>query len=189
MAEGKEVKCKTLSAVDPEYYCLPKTRALSRFTHLHERLCADLYVAFEITGQLTYWEKPGDYEENEVLGLKPDRQMILNGTICFWEVDRGGESYKVIKSKVERYIQLSQLHPDKRFHVIFTTIDDKQTAKSRCAAILDLLVEYKRGDQFLTLPHHWAVSEPLNPVFLSPLNPMGIRVTTTDNQVAPPNLT
>ena len=174
MAEDKELKVKAISPTDPEYYCLPKIRALSRFNHLHERLCADLYVAFDITGKLQYWEKPEDYDEYVELGLKPDRAMILDGVLCFWEVDRGGEPYKVIQAKVEKYIQLSRLHPDKRFHVIFTTIDDKQTAKSRCAAILDLLAEYKRGDQFLTTPHKWAVEEPLNPVFLSPLNPMAI---------------
>jgi hypothetical protein len=175
MSEGKELKCKTISPIDPEYYCLPKIRALSRFNHLHERLCADLYVAYETSGQLSHWEKPEDYDEYVELGLKPDRAMVLkDGTLCFWEVDRGGEPYKTIRSKVEKYIKLSQLHPGKRFHVIFTTIDDKQTAKSRCAAILDLLEEYKRGDQFLTTPHAWALNEPLGQVFLSPLHPMGV---------------
>jgi hypothetical protein len=89
-------------------------------------------------------------------------------------VDRGGEVYRIIKEKVEKYIKLSRLHPDQKFQVIFTTIDDKQTAKSRCAGILDLLEQYKRADQFLTVPHTWAVTEPLNPVLMSPLHPMGI---------------
>jgi hypothetical protein len=112
MAEDKEVKCKTLSSVDPEYYCLPRVRAVSRFNHLHERLCADLYVAYETSGQLHYWEKPEVYEEYETLGLKPDRQMILkDGTVCFWEVDRGGEPYRILRAKVEKYIELSLQHP------------------------------------------------------------------------------
>jgi hypothetical protein len=180
MAEDKELKCKSISPTDPEYYCLPKVRALSRFNHVHERLCADLYVAFEITGHLAHWERPEAYEEYETLGLKPDRAMVLkDGTLCFWEVDRGGESYKIIQGKIEKYIGLSRLHPDKKFHVILTTVDDKQTAKSRCKAILDLLEEYKRGDQILTLPHEWASNEPTNPVFLSPLNPMGISLIKT----------
>ena len=175
MAEDGVIKCKSLSPTTPDYYHLPKTRALSLHGHKHEKLCGDLYVAFETTGQLHYWDKPEDYEEYETLGLKPDRAMILTGgEICFWEVDRGGEVYRIIQQKVEKYIQLSRLHPDKRFHVIFTTIDDKQTAKSRCAGILDLLEDFRRGDQFLTLPHRWAVEEPLNPVFMSPLNRMGI---------------
>jgi hypothetical protein len=175
MTEDGLIKCKTISKIDPEYYCLPKVVALNLHSHLHERLCGDLYVAYETSGQLHAWEKPVDYEEYETLGLKPDRSMVLtNGTICFWEVDRGGEVYRIIREKVEKYIQLSRLHPDQRFHVVFTTIDDKQTAKSRCAGILDLLEEHRRGDQFLTLPHKWAVYEPLNPVFLSPKNRMGV---------------
>jgi Replication-relaxation len=175
MAEDGEVKCTTLSVIDPEYYCLPKVIALNRHSHLHERLCGDLYVAFELSGQLHAWEKPEDYEEYKTLGLKPDRSMVLsNGTIVFWEIDRGGEVYRIIKEKVDKYVKLSRSHPAQRFHVVFTTIDDKQTAKSRCAGILSLLEDFKRGDQFLTLPHAWAVTEPLNPVFLSPLNPMGI---------------
>ncbi|HXQ38411.1 MAG TPA: hypothetical protein VN843_30705 [Anaerolineales bacterium] len=103
--------------------------------------------------------------------------VLTNGEIVFWEIDRGGEVYRIIKDKVEKYIKLSRLHPDKRFHVVFTTIDDKQTAKSRCSGILDLLEDFRRGDQFLTLPHKWAVNEPLEPVFLSPVHPMGIALT------------
>lgn len=182
MAEDEELKCKNLSAIDPEYYCLPKTTALNLHSHKHERLCGDLYVAYETSGQLHAWEKPQDYEEYETLGLKPDRSMVLtNGMIVFWEVDRGGEVYRIIKDKIEKYIKLSRLHPETKFHVVFTTIDDKQTAKSRCAGILDLLEDFRRGDQFLTLPHKWAVDEPLEPVFLSPKNPMGVGLNNVQN--------
>jgi hypothetical protein len=182
MAESKELKCTSLSPIDPEYYCLPKIIALNRHSHLHERLCGDLYVAFELSGQLHAWEKPEDYEEYETLGLKPDRSMVLsNGTIVFWEIDRGGEVYRIIKEKVDKYVKLSRLHPDHRFQVVFTTIDDKQSAKSRCAGILSLLEDFKRGDQFLTLPHHWATEEPAGAVYISPLHPMGISLTDVQN--------
>jgi hypothetical protein len=175
MAEDGELKCTNLSVIDPEYYCLPKVIALNRHSHLHERLCGDLYVAFEISGQLHAWEKPEDYDEYESLGLKPDRSMVLsNGTIVFWEIDRGGEVYRIIKEKVEKYVKLSRLHPTQRFHVVFTTINDKQTDKSRCQGMLDVFEEYKRGDQFLTLPHRWATEDPLGAVFLSPKNEGGI---------------
>ncbi len=177
MVEDGVIRSSYYSPTDPELYFLPAIRALTEYQIKHEKLCGDLYVAYENTGAMKHWEVPAGYEEMEKLGLEPDRQMLLNGVICFLEVDRGTEDYftkKGILGKVQRYIELARLHPGKRFHVIFTAIDGKQTAKARCSRILELLEDYPRGNQFLTLPHRWAVSEPLGAVYMSPKSPMGL---------------
>ncbi len=179
MVEDKLIKKKYYSPTTPELYFLSETKALDEYKLKHEKLCADLYVAYELSGKMEYWECPTDYEENITLGLKPDRQFKLNGKICFLEADRGTEDYytpKGIQGKLDKYIQLSQMKPDKRFYVIFTTIDAKQTAKARSQALLDLFSDYRRGDMFMTTLHRWAVNEPLEAVYLSGLNPMGIAI-------------
>ena len=66
MAEEGDLKCKNLSAIDPEYYCLPKTVAVNLHSHRHERLCGDLFVAYETSGQLHAWEKPEDYRSTKL---------------------------------------------------------------------------------------------------------------------------
>jgi hypothetical protein len=107
--------------------------------------------------------------------------MILNGTMVFWEVDRGTEDYisaKGISGKIDKYIQLSQIHPTNRFHVVFTTIDGKQSAKARGQALLSLFEQYRRGDQFMVTLHRWAVEEPLGQVFLTPKTPLGLSLET-----------
>jgi hypothetical protein len=177
MAADKIIKNKYYSPTRPELYFLPGTKALDEYKIKHEKLCADLYVAYELSGQIENWECPTDYEENISLGLKPDRRFTINGKVCFLEVDRGTEDYhtpKGIRGKLDKYIQLSRRYPSKRFHVIFTTIDAKQTAKTRSAALLEMFAESKRGDMFLTTLHRWAVNEPLEPIYMSGENPMGI---------------
>jgi hypothetical protein len=187
MAADGQIKCKHISPTTPEYYHLPTVTAVSKHGEEHERLCGDLYVAYETTGVVSHWERPEGYDENERLGLKPDRQMVMGGKIYFWEVDRGTEDYftpKGIKGKIEKYKQLSRLHPDKDFYIVFTTIDAKQSAKARCARILEMLGEERRGDQFLVTLHRWAVDEPLGQVFLSPLHPMGIALNNVQSRRA-----
>lgn len=81
-------------------------------------------------------------------------------------MDRGTEVLAVIREKVERYIQLSKLHPERRFHVAFAA--SKGRAKS---ILLDVLMNYRRGNQFLACDQSRVLASPLDPVFASPLDP------------------
>ncbi len=184
MVKKGELRNKSY-AYNLELYFLPTTTAIKEGKLKHEKLCGDLYVAYELTGNTPYWHAPEDYD---AFGLKPDRQMIYNGRIVFWEVDRGTEDYhteKGIKGKLDRYIALSRSQPDKRFNVCFTTIDQydlkgklKRSAEARAEAILNLIATYNRADQFLVTTHKWAVKMPDLACFLSPKNLMGVSLDT-----------
>ncbi|CAN5361115.1 hypothetical protein BH10ACI1_BH10ACI1_02710 [soil metagenome] len=174
MAEDGDIKFST-HAYKLKVFCLPITTLLKDLKLKHELLCGDLYVAFELTGFLNFWDEPQDWDE---FGLKPDRRMIYDGKIVFWEVDRGTEDYytdKGIKGKLDRYTKLSRSRPD-RFHVCFTTIDNKTNAERRAETILELINSYKRGDQFMITLHKWAVEMPDLASFLTFTSPMGTSI-------------
>ena len=149
----------------PLYFHVPQVIGLRNTNHEHERACADLYVTYTLTWNVRFWESV-PHEEYLELGLKPDRVSNIDGRIIFWEVDKGTETLAVIRKKVERYIDLSKLHPDRRFHVIFTAT--KARAKS---ILLDVLPDFKRGNQFLVAEHQSVIERPYENVFVSPLDP------------------
>ena len=149
----------------PLYFHTPQVIGLRNTTHEHERACADVYVTYHLSWTVRFWETvPAD--EYLQLGLKPDRASTIEGRIIFWEVDKGTETLSVIRKKVERYIQLSQLHPNQKFYVIFTASKDR--ARS---ILLDVLPPFKRGNQFLVAEHKSVVERPMEAVFVSPLDP------------------
>lgn len=179
MVSDHQLRSKHFSPTDPDFFFLPRTKAVSLHSKLHERLCGDLYVAYATLGKEVSWERPTDYDENLSLGILPDRRMIADGTIIFWEVDRGTEDYisdKGITGKIEKYLKLLETNKSKAFSVVFTTIDAKQSAKTRAARFLELFEHYPCPDQFLVTLHRWAVEEPLAPVFMSVQNPEGIAI-------------
>lgn len=156
-----------------QLYSLPHRHRLKEYHLAHERMCGDLYVAYKLAG-MDYWKAPA---EPDAYGLKPDRIMVHRGKLVFWEADRNTEGYrKIIRGKLDRYVQISEDNPQKRFHVIFTTVDYRQSAKSRCQALLDIFCEYSRGDQFLTTTQEWAIVYAEYSPFLSPISPMGVSI-------------
>lgn len=111
-----------------------------------------------------------------------DARMKKWNTVFYWEVDRGTEEMEELFEKVNKYIKLSNKHPNDKFHVIFTMqyfrfgID--QSPEQRLKKLRDRsyeLVEYlgakKRGNQFLVAWHDQVIADPYGPVFISPLNP------------------
>lgn len=170
------VKKKLIKYSEHEYnlrlYCLPKTKLL-KGNLKHELLCGDIYVAY----QPDFWKVPAEPDN----GLKPDRIMVHFGKLIYWEVDRNTEGYtRIIREKLDKYVQLSVENPQRRFHVIFTTIDtDRQSAKSRCEGLLNIFSTFKRGDQFLTTTHEWACNYPDKAPFLSPIHLMGVAIADT----------
>lgn len=173
--EYRERFCKTCSLVkktkiprennSPLYFHLPHIKGLRNTNHEHQRACADLYVTYSLTGNLRFWEHV-PHEEYLELGLKPDRVSHIEGRIIFWEVDKGTETLNVIRKKVERYIDLARCHPDKRFYVVFTA------TRGRAKSILvDVLPDFRRGNQFLVAEHKSVIERPYDAVFVSPLDP------------------
>jgi hypothetical protein len=183
MVDEGEIKASN-HAYNLKVFCLPKTTLLKDTKLKHELLCGDLYVVLELTGKLPYWNEPQEADE---FGIKPDRRMIYDGKIVFWEVDRGTEDYyteKGIQGKIERYIKLSQSDRDKRFHVCFTTITQydnfgkiKCTAENRAETILNLIYSYARGDQFMVTTHNWAINHIEFAPFMTFSNPMGVSIS------------
>lgn len=145
-------------------YCLPKTKLLSGNIE-HEKLCGDLYVAF----RPDWWKIP---LEADHYGLKPDRIMIHWGKLIYWEVDRNTENYnRIVREKITKYLQLSAENKERRFNVIFTTVDtERQTGESRAKGLLEMFTTFKRGDQFLVTKHEWACRYPNDRSFVSPVS-------------------
>lgn len=184
MVQDKLLRVHRLSQNDPYYFFLPTTKAPTLHSHIHERDCAEVYVAYETSGQLLKWAIPeafSDYDEYESIGLRPDRISTIGNKIVFWEIDRGTENYDKVNDKIPRYIELGKRHPTHRFHVVFTTKDSfrqknrkqilRQSAEARAKRILLDLIEYKRGSQFVVGCLKDILSDPLGAVFVSPLEP------------------
>lgn len=172
-----EVSFDYFSPTKPKYYRLPETTALKELQLNHEHLIGQLYVALEVSGILQWWEMKQIPEYK----LKPDAASIINGLVIFWEIDTGSEDYAVIKSKIERYLKMSQENPEQRFNVCFTTNTQfdrvgkiKRTAQARAKGVLNLINDYQRADQFLVTTHDYALKYLDKEAFCSHKNPMGI---------------
>lgn len=139
--KNKLVVRKSLDPNKPVFWHLPKTKALNLHNWQHEKMCSDLYVSLETTGLLQRWEYEA-HEEYLRIGLKPDRVCLFNGKIFFIEADNGTEVLSTIQEKGVKYRQLSNLHRDRRFWVIFITI-----GKRRLENILSVLPK-DRGAMF-----------------------------------------
>ncbi len=175
MVEDGQIRVTKIHQNAPQFFHLPETKAPTLQGFQHELAAANIYVAYDTTGKLEQWHwEP--HEEYLNIGLKPDRVSSIDGKIIFWEVDRGTEVLAVIREKVERYIQLSKLHPERRFHVAFAA--SKGRAKS---ILLDVLMNYRRGNQFLACDQSRVLASPLDPVFASPLDPaQALSITDLD---------
>lgn len=165
MAADGQIRVTKIHQNAPLFFHLSETKAPTLQGFQHELAAANLYVAYETTGKLEQWYTE-PHEEYLSIGLKPDRASVIDGRIVFWEVDRGTEILAVIREKVERYIRLSQLHPERRFYVVFSA--PKGRAKS---ILLDVLTDFRRGNQFLACDQARVTATPLEPVFAGPVDP------------------
>lgn len=184
MVADKLIRVHKVEQNAPLYFFLPSVKAPTPFIHTHERSCADIFTAYEFTGQLQKWGAPegfSDYQEYVKLGLRPDRISIIAGKIVFWEIDTGSENYDTVSDKIPRYVELSRRHYEYRFHVVFTTADCyrsrngkkvlRQSSRTRAKRLLLDLIDYKRGNQFIVGQHQEIINDPLGAVFASPLTP------------------
>lgn len=194
-----------------ELWALPKTRfAIGTQFIEHDLAVADLFVTYYLTGDLDHWDvywdeaEKGDADNHLVFY---DARMSLQGHTFFWEVDRGTEPVydpqersritpkrwaKSINGKIEKYIELAKQNPKDKFSVLFTIADhrygvyDHDRTMDRAKQILDLLADYRRGNQFLVAVHHDIIGDrfgtpgeihnellgdPYGAHFVSPLDP------------------
>jgi hypothetical protein len=149
----------------PAFYHLPDVAAPGLQNFQHEKICEDHYVAYQTTGELHAWYwKP--HEEYKRFNLVPDRSSIIGDKIVFWEIDRGTESLSEIEKKIPKYIELANVK-QKKFHVVIS-VPTKGRAKN---LLLDVLPQFKRGNQFVVTTHELVLSNPLGEVFASPIDP------------------
>ena len=150
-------------------------RGPSRMNYQHEICCAELYVAYRLSGKLAGWSAgwtPDLYRRvGRGSGLNPDAILELEGSnqTVFFEVDMGTESYDTLDSKVQRYLQLDgRIRP---FVVVFTFQDNADrncTWSQRTGFFLDNIAErHGRGKQFSGACHYALVNEPLEPAIFT----------------------
>jgi hypothetical protein len=161
----------------PTFYALPNTVALNKHNWEHEYACGQLYVSFCISTNILEWRAWHDKEFRD-RGLLYDRLMVCDIgekiKIILFEVDRGREVYADLEEKIKGYLNLGRTHPDRRFHIIWPTMDShpdkytgrpKQTAESRKEGIKRLLEKMKLlSNQFVVGTHKAIVEDPLGPV-------------------------
>ncbi len=163
----------------PYYYRVTRNKKWTEQGYRHEFICSQLYTLFVGTGLVTRWERP----QFKDLGLRPDRFMQYAGLNIYWEIDRGSETYDVIRDKIEKYLKLAS-RTDTKFHVIFVTRDylinpltgkPKQSAKSRATGIYEILHQYGfTTNQFLIAIYDWILKPPFPNVFVSAKAPQGL---------------
>jgi hypothetical protein len=130
----------------------PAIKPLELANYEHERMCADVYVSFYLTGQLQEWEVNSAKHRL----IEEDRKSVFLDRQIYWEIDRGTERRGAIKSKADRYVKLSG-----RFHVIFVAPHE-----DRANAILNELPT-NRGGQFLVTLYEYIKRDPLSEAYVS----------------------
>jgi hypothetical protein len=167
----------------PDLWMLPTTNRLRFGLYEHEIICADVYVSYRAC---ECWCEPNG-ANLQALKLEPDRHMIWSGLHIFWEIDRGTESPKIIKDKMEKYIRYKE-EIGKFFYVVFVVQDyskhpdlkllkgdqerreaQKKMQYKRAMEIDSAAAQMKAGNQFLYTSQEWIVNKPFSQILCSPL--------------------
>jgi len=142
-------------------YCLRRTRKALKVSNFdHEKACGDVFIGFARTGLLEAWEyypKPYKYA-----GLEPDRAASIQGIRqkLYIEVDQGTEPLWQIEEKLNKYLSVSG-----EFQVVFVA-----STETRAEAILNLLSNFQRGNQFLVTTLEFIATDADGESFVSPLD-------------------
>jgi hypothetical protein len=119
----------------------------------------DIFIGLVSSGKLERFGYKKPKEKNVIEDLR--FKLVGVDEIFYVEEDRGTMGIEKIQSKVERYMKLPG-----RFHVIFCVPDER-----RAENFLTMLVNYRRGNQFLVTLHEYLSSDPLKSIFVSPKAP------------------
>jgi hypothetical protein len=140
--------------LDYMYSLKGKRKPLALSNYQHELACGDAYVGLKQTGALEEWVYCPRFE-----GVEPDRKARLVGIEpdLYFEIDRGTEPLWKIESKVNAY-------PSGPYQVIFVA-----PTTTRADAILRVLEDARRGQQFLVTLQEW-ITDPLGEIFVSPVS-------------------
>jgi hypothetical protein len=116
-------------------------------------------------------ETAEDFEwfwEGNVRKIRFDGLLVYQGKNVFFEVERGTQKVKDIEEKVREYIKIPESP-----NVIITVQDYRDTSRFKSAQdqaykILEMLSQYRRGNQFLVAPHTTFLNNPLGELLFSP---------------------
>jgi hypothetical protein len=153
----KDGLLKKADGIMPHFYHLKShKKAYNIFNYKHEKICADIYVALR-----PEFSDAKHYEDFERVGLKYDRQSVINGKVVFWEIDRSTMTGAKIRAKVERYIRLGKT-AGQIFSVVFACSD------RRAKSLINILSEFKNSKVFYTVDIKELINNPTGKVFNSP---------------------
>lgn len=182
MEKDKELHRDREHNNQPYIWMLPGTTFPQNFyLRQHEMDVADLFVA--CYPHVTHWDSEWGSTEREALRIPHyrvnyDARMVLNGKVYLWEVDRGTEDMRKLEDKVKKYIAFSDSLGAEAapFQVIFTLQKYRRmSVKNRAHELLELVASKKRRNQFLVALHSEVLTDPLAPVYVSPLDPLNRR--------------
>jgi hypothetical protein len=151
------------------------------YNRLHDEGVGDLFVAYyNATQGEIYWDTrwpeddKQDYNINR-FGVNYDARMHYRDKVYFWEVERSTKDItgeRSLETKIDKYIQFSSAFPQDRFTVLITFQGYRHIkAIDRLKETLAVLMDKKRGNQFLVGLHDKVLEQPLGEVFLSPVDP------------------
>lgn len=146
------------------FWRLKSSKGLNEWTYRHEKACADVYVALKNLGEDFIWISKDDGAK----GFRFDRAFKIFDRQFFLELETGSQfdhRAEKIPEKVKNYLKL-----DGKFHVIFAVMDydERVTAERYIREILSILAGYRRGTQFLAVPHLALVKDLLGPWLMAP---------------------
>lgn len=151
------------------------------YNRQHDEAVGDLFVAFyNATHGELYWDvrwpddDKQDYEINRY-GVNYDARMHYRDKVYFWEIERSTKDItgeRSLETKIEKYIRFSNAFHQDKFTVLITIQGYRHIkALDRLKETLAMLMEKRRGHQFLVGLHERVMADPLGPVFVSPSDP------------------
>jgi hypothetical protein len=151
----------------------PRVKELGLQNYLHEIGCNDFFVSLCLSGEDFTWTPVSDQAD----GFRFDRGFQIYGKQFYLERERGTQSKKDWREKIEQYINLKG-----KYFVVFTFEYYKQNpfqpeltkeaieSKERelVEEFLDLAGTYGRQHQFTATPQSFLVDFPLETILASP---------------------
>jgi uncharacterized protein Usg len=150
---------KKADGITPPFYHLKShPKAYNIFNYQHEKIAADIYVYLQPF--INYWDFK-DQPDFLSVGLKPDRQSIINALPVMWEIDRSTMTRGKIIAKVEKYIRFANKY-NRKFRVIFAC------SNRRAKSLLQVLTQYRHHlVWFYTVDFKELITNPTGEIFNS----------------------
>lgn len=153
---------KKAEGLIPHFYHLPHIKAYSIQSYKHEKICGDIYLAYQDILEGWNYEESDDFIQ---AGVLPDRASCLsNGHVVFWEIDRSTMTRGRVLDKLQRYIHYARMN-EHEFSVVFAC------PKRRAFSLLPHFKEYINPRvKFYVADCAALLSDPMGKVFHNPWN-------------------